>query len=43
MELHNGRPTDASGRMEKEIRVYDFLDKMEVEYLRVDHEPAYNM
>ena len=43
MELHKGRPLDVSGRLEKEIRVYDFLDKMGVEYLRVDHEPAYNM
>ena len=24
MELHKGRPTDVSGRLEKEIRVYDF-------------------
>ena len=43
MELFKGRPADETGRAEKEIRVYDFLDNAGVEYLRVDHEPAYNM
>ena len=43
MELHQGRPVNENGRLEKEIRVYDFLDRMGVEYLRVDHEPAFNM
>ncbi len=43
MELFKGRPADETGRVEKEIRVYDFLDRAGVEYLRVDHEPAYNM
>ena len=26
MELVNGRPTDTQGRLDKEIRVYDFLE-----------------
>ena len=43
MELHQGRPVNENGRLEKEIRVYDFLDRMGVEYLQVDHEPAFNM
>lgn len=43
MELQKGKPTDMSGRLEKERRVYDFLDGLGVEYWRVDHEPAYNM
>ena len=43
MELYKGRPVNENGRLEKEIRVYDFLDRMGVEYLRVDHEPAFNM
>lgn len=43
MELCMGRPTEVSGRLEKEMRVYDFLDRNGVEYQRVDHEPAYNM
>ena len=27
MQLQNGRPTDTTGRPDKEIRTYDFLDK----------------
>lgn len=38
MELLNGRPSDPSGRLEKEIRVYDFLDSLGISYQRVDHE-----
>ena len=38
MELQNGRPADAAGRMEKEIRTYDFLDGLGVDYQRMDHE-----
>ena len=26
MKLENGRPENTEGRLEKEIRVYDFLD-----------------
>ena len=26
MELYNGRPTDLTGREDREIRVYDLLD-----------------
>ena len=29
MELYKGRPGDVTGRQEREIRVYDFLDKLE--------------
>ena len=43
MELYNGRPVNAEGRLDREIRTYDFLDKLGIEYLRTDHEPAYNM
>ena len=43
MELQKGRPSDEIGRLSKEIRVYDFLDKLNVEYYRIDHEPAYTM
>ena len=42
-ELQTGRPADTEGRLEREIRVYDFLDKFEIEYMRVDHEPANTM
>lgn len=27
MKLENGRPENTEGRLEKEIRVYDFLDQ----------------
>ena len=30
MELVKGRPTDCSGRLEREVRVYDLLDKLEL-------------
>ena len=40
MQLYNGRPEDVSGRAEKEIRVYDFLDSLGIGYSRIDHEPA---
>ena len=43
MELQNGRPADAAGRMEKEIRTYNFLDELGVDYQRVDHEAAFTM
>lgn len=40
MELYNGRPENAEGRLAKGIRVYDFLDALGIEYQRVDHEAA---
>ena len=40
MELQKGRPADTAGRLEKEIRTYDLLDRLGVEYERIDHEPA---
>ena len=38
MERLQGRPAANEGRLAKEIRVYDFLDSLGVEYARVDHE-----
>jgi Ala-tRNA(Pro) deacylase len=43
MELFSGRPIDENGRLNKEIRCYDFLDNLGVEYKRIDHEPAMTM
>lgn len=43
MELVNGRPENEEGRLDKEIRVYDFLDSLGVEYQRSDHEAAMTM
>ena len=38
MELYKGRPTDLTGREDREIRVYDLLDELGIEYIRTDHE-----
>ena len=43
MELMHGRPETNEGRLPKEIRVYDFLDNLGVDYMRIDHEPAMTM
>lgn len=43
MELVHGRPQDIAGRLKKEIRVYDLLDRLGVEFERVDHAAAMTM
>ena len=43
MELQNGRPESCMGRLPKEIRCYDLLDRLGVEYQRIDHEAAMTM
>ena len=43
MELVPGRPADCTGRLDKEIRSYDFLDNLGVSYQRIDHEAAMTM
>lgn len=43
MELQKGRPADTTGRLEKEIRTYDLLDRLGIDYERVDHAPAMTM
>ena len=43
LELQKGRPADTIGRLDKEIRTYDLLDRLGVEYDRVDHAPAMTM
>ena len=43
LKLVNGRPMNASGRLEKEIRTYDLLDSLGIKYERVDHEEANTM
>jgi len=40
LKLEQGRPANVSGRLEKEVRVYDLLDELNIEYQRVDHEAA---
>ncbi len=45
MELLNGSPKDMSGRQDREVRSYELLDKLNVEFVRTDHpdEPATTM
>lgn len=43
MKLCHGRPENISDRLEKEVRVYDLLDKLSISYDRVDHEEANTM
>ena len=43
MKLEFGRPATNEGRLDKEIRCYDLLDSLGIEYGRVDHEPAMTM
>ena len=45
MELLHGSPADMSGRSEREIRTYAFLDSLGIEFDRTDHpdQPATTM
>ena len=43
MKLESGRPADCTGRLPKEIRVYDLLDSLGICYQRIDHEAAMTM
>ena len=43
MELYCGRPKDVTGREEREVKVYDLLDHLGIEYVRADHERAETM
>lgn len=43
MELTQGRPANCENRLDKEIRCYDLLDKLGIDYITVDHEAAMTM
>lgn len=43
MKMYKGRPLDSSDRLEKEIQTYDYLDRLGIEYYRVDHQKADTM
>ena len=43
MKLEFGRPATNEGRLDKEIRCYDLLDSLGVDYQRIDHEAAMTM
>ena len=42
MTLEFGRPATNEGRLDKEIRCYDLLDSLGVDYQRIDHDPNNN-
>ena len=43
VELYKGRPQNIEGRLDREVRVYDLLDSLDIEYLRTDHAHADTM
>ncbi|WP_207735312.1 MULTISPECIES: prolyl-tRNA synthetase associated domain-containing protein [unclassified Ruminococcus] len=43
VELYKGRPQNIEGRLDREVRVYDLLDSLGIEYLRTDHSHADTM
>ena len=43
MELLQGRPADFDRRLPKEQRVYELLDRLQIDYQRIDHEAAMTM
>ena len=43
MQLVKGRPQDITNRLEREIQVYDLLDRLGIAYERTDHEEANTM
>ena len=43
MLLEKGRPADTTNRLEKELKAYDFLEALNIEFDRVDHSPAMTM
>ena len=43
MEIQNGRPADESGRLPKEIAVYDLLERLDIPFARADHAAAFTM
>lgn len=43
LTIYKGRPSNITGRQEREVRVYDLLDSIGVDYDRLDHAPAMTM
>ena len=37
LKLYEGRPADCTGRLEKEVRTYDLLDRLGIRFWRTDH------
>ena len=43
LKLEHGRPESTEGRLPREVRVYDYLDALGIDYDRLDHEAAFTM
>ena len=43
IKVEKGRPLSSEGRLKKEIKAYDLLDSLGIEYERADHEAAMTM
>lgn len=43
LTLEHGRPKDGTGREARELRTYDLLDKLGIDFWRVDHDAARTM
>ena len=43
MNIENGRPQSPEGRLPRELRTYDFLDGLGINYARIDHDAANTM
>ena len=43
MKLYRGRPDNCEGRDIQEVRTYDLLDRLGIEYMRADHAAADTM
>lgn len=41
--VYTGRPADCSGRLPKEVKVYDAMDELGIPYTRIDHEAIYTI
>ena len=43
MILEHGKPANCTDRLPKEVRVYQLLDQLQIEFDRIDHEAADTM
>lgn len=43
IRIYKGRPESTEGRLEKEVRCYDLLDTLGLDYVSADHSPAETM
>ncbi|MCD7904753.1 MAG: prolyl-tRNA synthetase associated domain-containing protein [Clostridiales bacterium] len=40
MTVYRGRPENTEGRLLKEIKAYNLLDSLGIDYVRIDHQPT---